>query len=136
LRVHGLDAFEFSVICEIPSEELDEREIREIKERNTITPNGYNIKQGGDVHAHHEETKRKISESNRVSHAGVKLSEEHARRISEGQRASPNMSRPHTDEEKQRIREAKRTTMKPVDQYTLDGTLLKTWDSVRGYGCE
>jgi group I intron endonuclease len=131
---HGLDKFEFSVICEIPNEELNDREVKEISERRTLAPNGYNLQTGGNAFQQNEETKLRISEANKISHTGVKLSEEHARRISEGQRASPNMSRSHTDEQKQHIREAKRTTMKPVDQYTLDGTFVKTWESVRATG--
>jgi len=131
---HGLDKFEFSVICEIPNEELNDREIKEIAVRGTLAPGGYNLKPGGEGGEMLEETKRKISEANKISHAGVKLSEEHARRISEGQRQSPNMSRPQTEEHRKRIREAKKDKMKPVDQYTLDGTFMKTWESVRATG--
>ena len=131
---HGLDKFEFSVICEIPNEELNDREVREISERRTLAPNGYNLQTGGGAFAQHEETKRRISEANKISHLGVKLSPEHARRISEGQHASPNMSRPQPEEHREHNREAKKDKMKPVDQYTLDGTFMKTWDSVRGTG--
>jgi group I intron endonuclease len=131
---HGLDKFEFSVICEIPNEELNDREVKEIAERGTLAPRGYNLKPGGEGGEMHEETKRKISEANKISHAGVKLSEEHARRISEGQRQSPNMSHPRTEEQRQKDREAKKAKMKPVDQYTLDGTFMKTWESVRATG--
>ena len=131
---HGLDKFEFSVICEIPNEELNDREVKEISERNTLAPNGYNLQTGGGAFAQHEETKLRISEANKISHAGVKLSEEHSRRISEGQRASPNMSHPRTDEQKERDKENKKDKMKPVDQYTLDGTFMKTWESVKATG--
>jgi group I intron endonuclease len=131
---HGLDKFEFSVICEIPNEELNDREVMEIAERGTIAPNGYNLKPGGEGGEMHEETKRKISEANKISHAGVKLSEEHVRRIREGQRQSPNMSRPQPEEHREHNREAKKDKMKPVDQYTLDGTFVKTWESVRATG--
>jgi len=131
---HGLDKFEFSVICEIPNEELNDREVREIAERRTLAPNGYNLQTGGGAYEQHEETKLRISEANKISHTGVKLSEEHARRISEGQRASPNMSHPRTDEQKERDKENKKAAMKPVDQYTLDGTFVKTLESVRATG--
>jgi group I intron endonuclease len=132
--LHGLENFEFSVICEIPNEELNDREVKEIADRKTLAPNGYNLQTGGNAYEQSEETKRKISEANKISHAGVKLSEEHARRISEGQRQSPNMSHPRTDEQKEHNREAKKDKMKPVDQYTLDGTFMKTWESVRATG--
>jgi len=132
--LHGLENFEFSVICEIPNEELNDREVKEIAERGTRAPNGYNLKPGGEGGEMLEETKRKISEANKISHAGVKLSEEHARRISEGQRQSPNMSHHRTEEQRQKDREARKASMKPVDQYTLDGTFMKTWESVRATG--
>ena len=131
---HGLDKFEFSVICEIPNEELNDREVREISERNTLAPNGYNLQTGGGAFAHHEETKLKISEANKISHLGVKLSAEHASRIKEGQKASDNMSHPRSEGVRQRDKEIKRALMKPVDQYTLDGTFMKTWESVKATG--
>lgn len=131
---HGLDKFEFSVICEIPNEELNDREVKEIFERRTLAPNGYNLQTGGNAFQHSEETKLRISEANKISHAGVKLSEEHVRRIREGQRASPNMSRPQPEAHREHNREAKKDKMKPVDQYTLDGTFVKTWESVRATG--
>ena len=131
---HGLDKFEFSVICEIPNEELNDREVREISERRTLAPNGYNLQTGGGAFAQHEETKRRISEANKISHLGVKLSPEHAMRIREGQKASDNMSHPRSEDVRQRDKEIKKDKMKPVDQYTLDGAFMKTWDSVRGTG--
>ena len=131
---HGLDKFEFSVICEIPNEELNDREVREISERRTLAPNGYNLQTGGGAFAQHEETKHRISEANRISHLGVKLSTEHAMRIREGQKASDNMSHPRSEDVRQRDKEIKRALMKPVDQYTLDGTFMKTWESVKATG--
>ena len=61
---HGVENFEFSIICEIPNEELDDREILEIRERNTIVPNGYNIEEGGNKNkVIHSETRKKLSEA-------------------------------------------------------------------------
>jgi group I intron endonuclease len=57
----GIENFAFSVICEIQNEELNNRELDEIKSRNTIAPHGYNLKPGGDNHAVHQDTKHKIS---------------------------------------------------------------------------
>ena len=66
---HGFENFEFSAICEIPQgdgwrEALDAREIIEIKDRNTLAPNGYNIEHGGNKNKIiQEETKRKLSQA-------------------------------------------------------------------------
>ena len=59
----GITNFEFKIICEIPNEELNSREIDEIVVHNTLAPNGYNLKRGGDNHEVHIDTRKKISES-------------------------------------------------------------------------
>ena len=98
--------FDFSIICEIPKgdgwrEELDAREILEIKERNTLTPNGYNIEEGGNRNkVVTKETREKIGAANRGArspHFGV-FSSKHPRSIK-------------------------------VEKWSLDGILLKTYDS-------
>jgi GIY-YIG catalytic domain len=64
---YGLNNFEFSSIIEIPESDgwrelLDAREIFEIKERNTLVPNGYNIEEGGNKNKIIQmETKIKLS---------------------------------------------------------------------------
>ena len=68
---YGLDCFEFTKICEIPEgegwrEALDERESLEIKQRNTVSPNGYNVEKGGNKNKIiHPETRAQISERQR-----------------------------------------------------------------------
>ena len=56
-----------------------------IADLNTLAPNGYNIKRGGDNHRHHEETKRLISESQK----GKVYSDETKLRISEAKKQIP-----------------------------------------------
>jgi hypothetical protein len=109
---HGLDKFEFSVICEIPNEELNDREVKEISERRTLAPNGYNLQTGGNVYSLCDEMKERIRQSKtgeKNARFGVKL----------------------TDEVKERIRQGHVKDMKSVDQYTLDGTFMKTWESLK-----
>jgi hypothetical protein len=109
---HGLDKFEFSVICEIPNEELNDREVMEIAERGTIAPNGYNLQTGGNSFALSEVMKERIRQSKtgeKNARFGVKL----------------------TDDVKERIRQGHVKDMKSVDQYTLDGTFVKTWESLK-----
>ncbi len=47
IRKYGPDNFEVTKICDCLQSELDTLEIKYIQERNTIAPNGYNIKSGG-----------------------------------------------------------------------------------------
>jgi group I intron endonuclease len=60
-------------------EELNEKEIYYINLYKSISPNGYNLTTGGNNKRLSEETKRKISESNK----GRKVSEETIKRLSE-----------------------------------------------------
>ena len=63
MRLHGIDNFKFEVLvsCET-QEELDGKEIEMISIHNSVSPNGYNLKRGGQGGGKHsEETKLKMS---------------------------------------------------------------------------
>jgi group I intron endonuclease len=60
-------------------DELNDKEIYYINKLNSLSPNGYNLTTGGGNKRLSEETKRKISESNK----GKKRSEETKRKLSE-----------------------------------------------------
>jgi len=64
---YGEEAFERSVLCECQSQsELDKMEVYYIKERSTLSPNGYNLSMGGNGKGKmSEESKRKVSEANK-----------------------------------------------------------------------
>jgi group I intron endonuclease len=61
IRKYGVDDFEVELIecCEI--DKSDEREIHYIKELNSLFPNGYNLKNGGSVFTHSDESKKRVS---------------------------------------------------------------------------
>ena len=61
IRKYGVADFEVDLIerCEI--EKADEREIHYIKEFNSLFPNGYNLKNGGSVFTHSDESKKRLS---------------------------------------------------------------------------
>jgi group I intron endonuclease len=62
IRKYGVQDFVVDLIeyCEV--ENADEREIHYIKELNTLYPNGYNLKNGGSVFTHSEESKKRLSD--------------------------------------------------------------------------
>jgi hypothetical protein len=132
---HGLDVFDFSIICEIPNEELNAREIHEIATRETLAPKGYNLKKGGDNHEMHESTRLKLSEAQKgpKSHRwGKKNTAEQNAKIS-ASNSGPNnrfYGKHLSDEEKDKIRKTS-PSAKKVNQYTLEGVFLKTWDSTK-----
>ena len=61
IRKYGVTDFMVELIecCEL--EQADEREIHYIKELNSLFPNGYNLKNGGSVFTHSDESKKRLS---------------------------------------------------------------------------
>ena len=61
IRKYGVENFVIELIecCEI--KDADEREIYYIKEFNSLYPNGYNLKNGGNVFTHSDESKKRVS---------------------------------------------------------------------------
>ena len=62
-KKYGVENFEFKLVCITFDNQLDDMEIKYIKQYNCLVPNGYNIRLGGNSGKHHEETKRKIAAS-------------------------------------------------------------------------
>ena len=110
LRCHGVEKFSFEIICEVPNEDLDSREIQEIAERDTLVPNGYNLQKGGGNSDMHETTKKKIGEANKGEKSYL-------------------LGKVYTDEEKEQMM-LNSPLAKKVNQYTLDEKFIKTWTSV------
>jgi len=108
IKKRGIDKFHFEVICELPNDELNAREIDEIVKHNSLAPNGYNLKKGGDNHEVHPETRSKISESLKGENHwsfGKKASEETCRKRSESLRGdkNPMFGKHRSDETKNAI---------------------------------
>jgi group I intron endonuclease len=61
IRKYGVTNFVVELIeyCEISN--ADERETYYIKELNSLFPNGYNLKNGGSVFTHSDESKKRVS---------------------------------------------------------------------------
>jgi group I intron endonuclease len=61
IRKYGIDDFVVELIecCEIIN--ADVRETYYIKELNSLFPNGYNLKNGGNVFTHSDESKKRVS---------------------------------------------------------------------------
>ena len=89
IKFHGWDNFE-KEWYECPDEDLDFDEELLVKEMKTLSPDGYNLKEGGSsCGKHSDESKQRMSE--------VKRGEKHN-----------NFGKTHTDESKKRMSEAKR----------------------------
>jgi len=57
---YGLKNFEFKLICISFDNELDKLENHYIKKYNSLVPNGYNLRHGGNNGKVNEETKKKF----------------------------------------------------------------------------
>ena len=115
-----IENFTFETICEIPQCEgclkaLDDREILEIRERTTVSPNGYNLESGGKRQkTMHEETKKNRSGVNNAFYGRTHTAEaiEKIRNANSGAN-SPRFGKPsimlgkrHTEESLQKMRES------------------------------
>ena len=127
---------------EVPDEDLNKHEELMVEVLGTLSPGGYNLKEGGGASGkpseetkqkireaktgttHTEETKKKMSEAQ----TGRILSDEHRKKLGEAQ-----TGKTHTKESKKKMSEAKygekNTTAKKVYQYNLDGTYVNAFGS-------
>ena len=69
-------------------------EIEEIRNFNSVSPNGYNLTHGGDAESPSEETRQKL----RAANIGKKLTDEHRAKI-----GAASVGRKHTDETKAKM---------------------------------
>jgi len=63
INKYGVDNFEFKLVCITFDNQLDNMEIKYIEQYNSLVPNGYNLRLGGNSGRHNAETKQKISET-------------------------------------------------------------------------
>ena len=105
IKKYGWENFEKDYY-ECPDEDLNFDEDLLVSEMGTLSPNGYNLKEGGGNRGKlSEESKQKMSEANigeKNHNYGKTPSEETKQKMSEA-----NLGKTHSDETKQKMREAK-----------------------------
>lgn len=100
IRKHGEDNFDWVVLEKCSNiDKLNKREEQWIKKLNTISPNGYNLRSGGENSSVHIGTKNKMSKA----HIGKKFSKDHRKNLSLSLRGKKK-----SDETKRKISEAKK----------------------------
>ncbi len=112
IKKYGWDNFK-SYQYYIPENLLNFFEIEMIKKTNSLVPNGYNLEIGGKGGRPSKESKIKMSEA----HKGVKLSEEHKRKIGLSQigRIGPMVGKTHSKESKKKTSEALKGIKRSVE---------------------
>jgi len=93
---YGIENFEMKLICICFDEDLNKFESQYITYYNTLVPNGYNLRQGGNNAKQHQETKQKIGETLREGYKSGRLVNK-----SKGKKGKT-----HTEETKKKIKEA------------------------------
>jgi hypothetical protein len=62
IRKYGVESFEVELVENCLIENANERETFHIQRYNSVFPNGYNLKIGGTVFVHSDESKRRVSD--------------------------------------------------------------------------
>jgi group I intron endonuclease len=106
---YGIENFIFKIICICFDSDTDKYEIDYIKKYNTISPNGYNLQEGGNNRKHNEFTINILKEKLKIINAkniGKKLSLETRNKISENLKGikNPNYNKKMSTEQKEKIR--------------------------------
>ena len=104
INKYGIENFKFSIVCITFDDSCNALEEFYISKYNTLSPNGYNLKVGGNNSKHHPDTIKKISESlkGRITNpncVGKKLSEDHKDKLRKG----------FTDERRKQISEVSKS---------------------------
>ena len=141
IKKHGWENFEKDWY-ECPDEDLNFDEELLVREMMTISPNGYNLREGGGSRGKHsKESKQKM----RVAALGKTRSETHSRNISEANRGEKHYLYGKTRSKKSKQKQSKTMTgdgnhmygktgekhhnSKKIYQYELDGTFIDSFVS-------
>lgn len=135
INKYGINNFEFKLVCITFDNQLDDMEIKYIEQYNSLVPNGYNLRLGGNSGRHNAETKQKISETLKKRYKngliclnnhrlGKPLSEITKKKISESLKGK------HRSQEtinKWNISRRKNKTI----QFDMEGNILNSFDSCK-----
>jgi group I intron endonuclease len=146
-KKYGLENFKTEILKECSTQdELNYWEQYYIKELSTKVPNGYNITDGGGGMSgfkHREEDKIKISNALKGEgnpFFGKHHTDEFKKWLSQSRSGenNPNYGKPLSKEQRDKLSNAMKgrhiphpKSRKKVYQYTLDGKIVKVWDSLK-----
>ena len=134
INKYGVDNFVFKLVCITFDNQLDDMEIKYIEKYNSLVPNGYNLRRGGNSGRHHAETKQKITESLKLRYKNGLI------------HSKPQLGKPHDEITKNKIGEAnkgKRRSQETINkmilsrrknktiQFDMEGNKLNSFDSCK-----
>jgi group I intron endonuclease len=91
IRKYGIDNFIEEILIEINNEFLNEYETKFIKAYNTLSPFGYNLKEGGASNHYSEESRKKMSESRKKLIESSPTYLEHMRTMASKQKVNQSL---------------------------------------------
>ena len=116
IKKYGKENFKIEIIDEASDIiELNEKEVFYIKKMKSLSPNGYNLTTGGFNKFLSEETKKKISESNK----GKKISDETRKRLSDSHKG-------YKMSEESKIKLSEKNKGKRPSDKAIESCLIKT----------
>lgn len=122
---YGVENFEFKVLIICFDTDMNAYEVEYMRKYNTLVPNGYNLREGGNSGKHHEDTKKKIADSLRGKphpRKDILPSEETKQKIS-------NTLKGRTPSSVSILREYAKLRAKPIVQLTMDGKVIARYAS-------
>lgn len=144
IEKHGISNFEFEILYEALNENLNEAEKKEIRERNTIAPSGYNLQDGGRCYDVHPLTREKQRALWGPTHPlwNQRHTEETKKKISVATQGenNPMYGKKHTPEvlqilSKNNHMNGKKGALAPISKkvnaYSMDGEFLQTFDCIK-----
>ena len=156
-KKYGIEKFETTILKECDDDELDKWERHYIEAFDTIYPKGYNLESGGVANfkindisrqkmsdakkgkSHTEEWKKSMSEKQKGEGNGFygkHHSEVSKKKMSESRKGHTpwNKGKKMSEEQRQKNIESSKKKCKGIYQYTLDGELVRIWES--SHECE
>ena len=138
---YGIENFKFQIICICFDEDCNKYEIDYIKQYNTISPNGYNLRVGGENSKHHADTIKKLSDKMKekwliTKHPciGLKYSEEYKKKMSDSVKKSLKEKTLKGFKQSikclENLKDASEKRKRKVAQYSKDNILLKEFNSI------
>jgi len=121
---NGIENFKFEIICICFDDDCNKYEKEYIKKYNTISPNGYNLMEGGDNSKHHPETIELIRASLKGRITCPKTPEINLKKsISMRGDKNHNFGKKMSEEQKNKIRDKLKNNRKKyiVSQKQLEG---------------
>lgn len=106
-KKHGIENFDFKIICLCFDEACNDMEAYYISKLNTLAPNGYNLREGGNNSKHNEISKKLMSQNRKGKGRNIVYTEEVRRQRSERARGqnNPNYGKRVSDEQREKIRQ-------------------------------